>query len=83
VLDLVSSVRQEIEIGWEERLRNDQAHFVSRIGRKLNRATALVTHGSLGLVESTTQTASRLIQPFLRARDRDRQTDRQTAVLRL
>jgi len=34
-------------------------------------------HGSLGSLESTFQTTSRSVQPFCRARDCDRQTDRQ------
>jgi len=37
-----------------------------------------LTHGSLGQPESTTQTASRSVHPYLQTHDRDRQTDRQT-----
>jgi len=35
-----------------------------------------LTHGSMGQPESTTQTASRSVEPFCRARYFDRQTDR-------
>jgi len=35
-------------------------------------------HDSVGPPESTTQTASRSVQPFLQGHDRDRQTIRQT-----
>jgi len=40
-------------------------------------------HGSLGPPESTAQTASRLAEPFLQAHGSDRQTDRQSRLLRL
>jgi len=40
-------------------------------------------HGSLGPLESLTQTASRSVQPFLKAHYCDRQTDRQTTLLGL
>jgi len=43
-----------------------------------------LTHGSLGLPESSTQAASRSVQPFLQGSlvwQRDRQTDRQTTLL--
>jgi len=40
-------------------------------------------HGSLGPPEFTPQTTSWSVQPFRRAHDRDRPTDRQTTLLRL
>jgi len=45
--------------------------------------TSYLLHGSLSQLESTTQTASRSVQPFLQGHYLDRQTDRQTTLLGL
>jgi len=46
-------------------------------------ADSHLVHGSLGPLESSTQTISRSVQPFLQAHYCDRQTDRQTLLLSL
>jgi len=49
-----------------------------KIAPSYGRSGPHLIRGSLGLPESTTQTASRSVQPFCRAHDCDIPTDRQT-----
>jgi len=49
---------------------------------RLRQCASTLTHASLGPPESVRHTASRSVQPFCKDRDRDRQTDRQTTVVR-
>ena len=52
------------------------APFPSKLPIRMGALHPYLIHGSLGSPQSTTQTTSRSVQPFCRAHDRDRQTDR-------
>ena len=49
-------------------------------GRSGPHLDSYLIHGSLGPPESIMQTASRSVQPFCRAHDRDKSTERQTTL---
>jgi len=48
----------------------------SKLPRRMGGSGRHLIHGSFGPPESTSQTTSRSVQPFCRAHDRDRPTDR-------
>jgi len=69
--------------GWYSLYCTMGATSPSKLPLPMGRSGLHLIHGSFVSSKSITQTASHLVQPFLQAYDRDRQTDQQTTLLHL
>jgi len=79
------SVQQFLHSSWQKVpiLYNGPPLSPSKLPLRMVVSGPHLIHGFFGPPESKTQTASRSVQPYCRAHDRDRPTDRQTTLLGL